>query len=100
MGKLKIDNSFIGTRIEYLSEFDLVGEVNTKELCWCVGVLERISYGTWVKPGERRQCYKENAAEFFFAVQFLRQTNPHYLQLSLSKKSIGIRTVMAHGEGI
>ena len=25
LGKLKIDNSFIGTRIEYLSEFDLVG---------------------------------------------------------------------------
>ena len=33
--KLKIDDSFIGTRIEYLSEFDLVVEGNMKELRWC-----------------------------------------------------------------
>ena len=33
MGKQKIDDSFIGTKIEYLSEFDLVGEGNMKGLC-------------------------------------------------------------------
>ena len=32
MGKQNIDDSFISTRIEYLSEFDMVGEVNMKEL--------------------------------------------------------------------
>ena len=37
LGKLKINDSFIGTRIEHLSEFDMVGEVNMKELCWCRG---------------------------------------------------------------
>ena len=31
MGKRKIDDSFIGTRKEYLSEFDLVEEGNMKE---------------------------------------------------------------------
>ena len=30
LGKLNIDDSFIGTRIEYLSEFDLVGKVHMK----------------------------------------------------------------------
>ena len=58
LGKREIDYSFIGTRIEYLSEFDLVGEVNTKELRWCGGVVENISDGTWVNPGKHRQCYK------------------------------------------
>ena len=32
LGNLKIDDSFIGTKIGYLSEFDLVGEGNMKEL--------------------------------------------------------------------
>ena len=29
-GNLKIDDSFIGTKIYYLSEFDLVGEGNMR----------------------------------------------------------------------
>ena len=66
LGKRNIDDSFIGTRIEYLYEFDLVGEGNTKALCWCGRVVENISDGTWVNPGKRRQCYKENEAEFVF----------------------------------
>ena len=56
--KRKIDDSFIGARIENLSEFDLVVEVNIKELRWCGCVVEKNSYGTWVKPGKRRQCCK------------------------------------------
>ena len=59
LGKQKIDDSFIGTRIEYLSEFDLVGERNMKKLRWYGGVVENISDGTWFKPGNRCQCYKE-----------------------------------------
>ena len=50
LGKRKIDDSFISTRIEYLSEFDMVGEVNMKELRWCGGVVEKISDGTWFNP--------------------------------------------------
>ena len=64
-GKRNIDDSFIGTRIEYLSEFDLVEEGNMKELRWCGGVVENISDVTWVRPGKCRQCYKENEAAFF-----------------------------------
>ena len=52
MGKRKIDDSFIGTRIEYLSEFDLVGEGKMKELRWCGGVVKNISCATWVKTGK------------------------------------------------
>ena len=66
LGKLNIDDSFIGTRIEYLSEFDLVGEGNMKELRWCVGVVENISDVKWVKLGKHHQCYKENESAFVF----------------------------------
>ena len=52
LGKLNIDDSFIGNMINYLSEFDLVGEGNMKELHWCVGVVKNISDGTWVKTGK------------------------------------------------
>ena len=34
----------------------------------------------------------------FFGMQFLRQTTPHQVQLSLSVKISGIRIVMDHGE--
>ena len=98
LGKLKIDDSFIVTRIEYLSEFDMIGEGNTKELIWCGSVVENISDGTWVNPGKRRQCSKENEAELFLGMQFLGQTTPYQIQLSLLMKRIGTRIVMAHGE--
>ena len=62
LGKLKIDDSFIDYRKEYLSQFDLVGEGNMKELRWCGGFVKKISDGTRVKTGKRRQCYKENEA--------------------------------------
>ena len=72
MGKRKIDDSFIGTRIEYLSEFDLAVEGNMKELRWCGSVVENISDGTWVNPGNRCQYYKEKNHHLFFGMQFLR----------------------------
>ena len=69
-----------------------------KEIRWCGGVVENISDGTWVKPGKRRQCYKENEAAFVFGMQLLRQTTPHHIQLRLSMKRSGIRIAMAHRE--
>ena len=70
LGKRNIDDSFIGTRIEYSSEFDLVGEENMQELRWCGDVLKEISDGTWVKPGKRRQYYKEQEAAFLVSRSF------------------------------
>ena len=37
-----------------------------RELRWCGSVLQNISDITWVKPGKRRQCYKENKSSFVF----------------------------------
>ena len=50
MEKRNINDSFIGTRIEYLPEFDVIEEGNMKELRWCGGVVEKISDDTWVNP--------------------------------------------------
>ena len=58
----KADESLLGSRNEYLSEFRLDYEreegVN-KDLSWCSGIVERVCDGTWINPGNRRQCYKE-----------------------------------------
>ena len=56
LGKQNIDDSFIGTRKDYLSELYLGVEGNMKEICWCGSVVKNISDGTWAKPGKRRQC--------------------------------------------
>ena len=32
----------------------------------CEGVVKNISDGTWVNPGKRCQCYKENETAFVF----------------------------------
>ena len=37
-----------------------------KELRLCGIVVENISDGTWLKPGNHRQCYKEKKASFIF----------------------------------
>ena len=66
LGELNIDDSFISTQMEYLSGFDLVGELNMKELHWCGGIVKNIRDGTCIKPGNRRQHYKENEAVFMF----------------------------------
>ena len=65
IGKQNIDDSFIGNMIDYLSEFVLFGEGNMKEISWCGGVVKNISDVTWVKPGKRCKCYKENEVAFF-----------------------------------
>ena len=41
---------------------------------------------------------KKTKQHLFFGMQFLRQTTPHHVQLSISMKRSGIRIVMAHGE--
>ena len=61
---LVVDDSLVGTRIEYLSEFDIEDpdQESTKILEWCGGVVERICDGTWLIPGARTKCYKEGEA--------------------------------------
>ena len=62
-----VDETLIGKRIEYLSEFDIDTEGTTKELRWCSGVVERICDGTSVVPGRARKCWNEvEAAEVFW----------------------------------
>ena len=98
LGKLNTDDSFIGTRIEYLSEFDLVGEGNTKEIRWCGGFVENISYGTWVKLGKRRQCYKENEPAFVFWDAVTESKYPASCSIEPFDVISGIRILINHGE--
>ena len=66
----KVDEYLLGTRIEYLSKFQLDDENQeggNKDLRWCSGIVEIVCDGTWIKAGKRRQCYKEGeAAEVFW----------------------------------
>ena len=61
-----IDETLIGKRIEYLSEFDMDEEGTEKESRWCSGVVEIICDGTWVIPGKMRICWKEGEAVEIF----------------------------------
>jgi hypothetical protein len=62
LGRVKLDKSFIGVRIEYLSEFDMDTDDKVKQQRWCSGVIEEISDGTWLKPNARTQCWNKNEA--------------------------------------
>ena len=98
LGKLKIDDSFIGNRIEYLSKFDLVGEVKMKEIRWCGGIVKKLvmAHGSiWVIAVNVTKKMKQY---LFFGKKLLRQTTPHHVQLILSMKRSGIIIVMDHGE--
>ena len=58
---LKVDESLLGSRIEYLSEFGLYDEREegeNKDLRCCSVIVEIMCDGTWIKPGKMRQCYK------------------------------------------
>ena len=57
-----VDETLLGKRIEFLSEFDMDEEGTEKEPRWCSGVVERICDGTWVIPGKARKCWKEGEA--------------------------------------
>ena len=57
----KVDEFLLGSRIEYLSEFELYderGEGGNKYLRWCGGIMEKVCDETWINPGNRIQCYK------------------------------------------
>jgi len=68
IGNRKLDASFLNTRIEVLTSFDIVGDdgKKTTQLRWCGGVVEKISDGTWLYPNARTRCYKENDAAFIY----------------------------------
>ena len=57
-----VDELLLGSRFEYLSEFELDyerGEGANKYLRWCSGIMEIVCDGNWINPGNMRQCYKE-----------------------------------------
>ena len=57
----KVDESFLGSRNEYLSDFLLDYEREegaNKDLRWCSVIVEIVYDGTWINPGNRRHCYK------------------------------------------
>ena len=62
---LVVGGSLVGTRIEYLSKFDIddLDKGSTKILEWCGGVVEKICDGTWLIPRARTKCYKERKVE-------------------------------------
>ena len=62
IGDKEMDASFIDTRIEYLSNFDMNEEGTIQEMRWCSGIVEDVSDGTWIKAGTRQQRYKEGEA--------------------------------------
>ena len=65
LGNKTIDASFIGTRIEYLSEFNNNEEGTIKDVRWCADVVKAISDGTapkWLKQNAVRACYKVSEA--------------------------------------
>ena len=55
---LAIDESLVGTRIEYLYEFDndIDDKGDTKVLEWCGGIVEMICDGNLIIPGARKKC--------------------------------------------
>ena len=65
LGNKTINASFIGTRIEYLSEFNINEEGTIKHVRWCAGVVKAISDGTapkWLKQNAVSACYNVNEA--------------------------------------
>ena len=60
IGTRKLDLSFLNKRIEVYTSFD-IGDGKTA-LRWCIGVVTKISDGTWMKPGARTAKFKENEA--------------------------------------
>ena len=76
----KVDESLLGSRIEYLSEFGLYYEREeeaNKDLRWCSSIVERMCDGTWINPGNMSQCYKEGEAADCFGVQYLNAIWSH-----------------------
>ena len=66
LGKRMLDESYVGKRIEYLSNFDMDEAGTIKEARWCAGEIEAVSDGTWVLGGHRSKTWKENEAARVF----------------------------------
>ena len=65
-GRVKMDQSFVGKRIELLSQFDwTVDGKKETAVRWCAGVVEAVSDGTWPtwrKTPRGTACWKEGEA--------------------------------------
>ena len=67
VGRRKLDNTFLKARIEVCTSFDLKdgnGKTTNKEICWCGGVVDSNSDGTWLLPGTQTKCHKESEAAY------------------------------------
>ena len=59
LGKRKLDSSFVGKRIEYLSNFDMDYGGNKKELRWCSRIIEEVSDGSWFMMGNEARVLRK-----------------------------------------
>ena len=65
IGKRKIDDMFVGEKIEYLTEFEILDD-GGQDLRWCTGEVENVcdwkldTDCTWVVPGDRTNFYKKD----------------------------------------
>ena len=62
IGTNMLDQSFVGTRVEYLAYYDIDEEGNERKLRPVGGKILEVSDGTWLLPGARTKCYKKNEA--------------------------------------
>ena len=61
-GRKKLDKSWEGDRIEYNSYYDLDSKGTERELRVVGGTILEVCDGTWLLPGARTRCYKNNEA--------------------------------------
>ena len=57
-GRVTMDQSFVGKRIELYSKFDISDDGKVTDTRWCGGVVEAVSDGTWRKTRRGKACWK------------------------------------------
>ena len=62
IGTNMLDQSWVGTRVEYYAYYDIDEEGNERKLRPVGGKILEVSDGTWLLPGARTKCYKKNEA--------------------------------------